>query len=187
MLLFRTVVHQETCIHSMQLNIKKNWCETCRPYPCSWMSQYCIRNNLTIIEPSGRVATDSCNRWCHRHQNCRLCSCPHSHESVIFFVCLAFIVLRYVHFVEYVTKPGNGQCDVNIPSLSPRSSRSKTVANDYRHEYYHGCGLWTLVIIILTSLARLELKSEPNQNHSSFSRAGDGREWTAEWRAAEDL
>ena len=26
-----------------------------------------------------------------------------------------------------------GQCDVNIPSLSPRGSRSKAVANDYRH------------------------------------------------------
>ena len=27
MLLFHTVVHQKTCIHSMQLNKKKNWCE----------------------------------------------------------------------------------------------------------------------------------------------------------------
>ena len=34
-----------------------------------------------------------------------------------------------------------GQCDVNIPSLSPRGSRSKAVASDYRHEYQHGCGL----------------------------------------------
>ena len=34
-----------------------------------------------------------------------------------------------------------GQCDVNIPRLSPRGSRSKAVANDYRHEYQHGCGL----------------------------------------------
>ena len=33
-----------------------------------------------------------------------------------------------------------GQCDVNIPSLSPRGSRSNGVANDYRHEYQHGCG-----------------------------------------------
>ena len=31
-----------------------------------------------------------------------------------------------------------GQCDVNIPNLSPRGSRSKAVANDYRHEYQHG-------------------------------------------------
>ena len=30
------------------------------------------------------------------------------------------------------------QCDVNIPSLSPHGSRSKAVANDYRHEYLHG-------------------------------------------------
>ena len=37
-----------------------------------------------------------------------------------------------------------GQCDVNIPSSSPRGSRSKAVANDYRPEYQHGCGLWTL-------------------------------------------
>ena len=40
-----------------------------------------------------------------------------------------------------------GHCDVNSPSLSPRGSRSKAVANDYRHEYQHGCGLWTLVKI----------------------------------------
>ena len=38
-----------------------------------------------------------------------------------------------------------GQGDVNIPSLSPRRSRLKAIANDYRHEYQHGCGLWTLV------------------------------------------
>ena len=34
-----------------------------------------------------------------------------------------------------------GQCDINIPSLLPRGSRSKAIANDYRHEYQHGCGL----------------------------------------------
>ena len=32
------------------------------------------------------------NGWCHRHQNRRLCSRPHSHESVIFFIFLSFIV-----------------------------------------------------------------------------------------------
>ena len=37
-----------------------------------------------------------------------------------------------------------GQCDINIPSLSPRGRRSKAIANDYRH----GCGLWTLVYLI---------------------------------------
>ena len=42
---------------------------------------------------------------------------------------------------------GGGQCDVNIPSLSPRGSLSKAVANDYRQEYHHGWGLWTLVYI----------------------------------------
>ena len=26
-----------------------------------------------------------------------------------------------------------GQCDINIPNLSPPGSRSKAVANDYRH------------------------------------------------------
>ena len=31
-----------------------------------------------------------------------LCSRPQSHESVIFFVFLAFIVLRYGRFVEYI-------------------------------------------------------------------------------------
>ena len=52
----------------------------------------------------------SCGRVCGnrllnvtRHQNRRLCSRPHSRESVIFFfVFLAFIVLRYGHFVEYM-------------------------------------------------------------------------------------
>ena len=34
-----------------------------------------------------------------------------------------------------------GQCDINIPSLSPRQSCSKVVTNDYRHR----CGLWSLV------------------------------------------
>ena len=38
-----------------------------------------------------------------------------------------------------------GQCDVNIPSLSPHGSRSKAVANDYRYEYQHWCGMFTLV------------------------------------------
>ena len=31
-----------------------------------------------------------------------------------------------------------GQCDVNIPNLLPHGSRSKAVANYYRHEYQHG-------------------------------------------------
>ena len=44
--------------------------------------------------------------------------------------------LRYGHFVEYMNMHAIrsvGQCYVNIPSLSPRRSRSKAVANDYRH------------------------------------------------------
>ena len=49
--------------------------------------------NLTIIEIKNMcVETYSYNGWCHRHQNRRLCSRPHSHELVIFFVFLAFIV-----------------------------------------------------------------------------------------------
>ena len=44
---------------------------------------------------------------------------------------------------------GRGQCDVNIPSLSPRGTRSKAVANDYRHECHHGCGLWTQVYLMM--------------------------------------
>ena len=43
---------------------------------------------------------------------------------------------RYGLFVEYMNMHGmrsGGQCDVNIPSLSPGGSRSKAVANDYRH------------------------------------------------------
>ena len=35
-----------------------------------------------------------------------------------------------------------GQCDINIPSLSTRGSRSNAVANDYRHEYW--ARVWTL-------------------------------------------
>ena len=38
------------------------------------------------------VETDSYNGGCHRHQNRRSCSRPHSHESVIIFVFLAFIL-----------------------------------------------------------------------------------------------
>ena len=49
-----------------------------------------------------RVETDSYNGWCHCHQNRRLCSRSHSHESVIFLVFRAFILLRYGHFVEYI-------------------------------------------------------------------------------------
>ena len=31
-----------------------------------------------------------------------------------------------------------GQCDVNIPSVSPRGGRSKAFDNDYRHEHQQG-------------------------------------------------
>ena len=42
---------------------------------------------------------------------------------------------------------GGGQCDVNIPGISPRRSRSKAVANNYRQEYHYACGHGTLVAI----------------------------------------
>ena len=34
------------------------------------------------------------NGSCHRYENCRLCSRPHSHDSVIFFVFLEFIFFK---------------------------------------------------------------------------------------------
>ena len=42
-----------------------------------------------------------------------------------------------------------GQSDLNIPSLSPRGTRSKSVSNFFRHEYQNGCGRRTLVLIML--------------------------------------
>ena len=104
-----------------------------------------------------------------RHQNRRLCSRPHSHESVIFFrifgihsfyatatllnMSLSPAMNIWVtdaadggcgggmDFAPMYAIRSVGQCDLNIPSLSPRGSSSKAVANDYRHEYQHGCGL----------------------------------------------
>ena len=48
------------------------------------------------------VATDSYNGWCHRRQNRRLCSRPHSCESVIFSYFWHSYFLHYGHFVEYM-------------------------------------------------------------------------------------
>ena len=46
-------------------------------------------------EPCVRVCGNRLlNGWCHRQQNRRLCPRPHSHESVIFFVFLAFILFK---------------------------------------------------------------------------------------------
>ena len=39
---------------------------------------------------------------CHRHQNSRLCSRPHSHESVIFFRIFGIHSVYAGHFVEYM-------------------------------------------------------------------------------------
>ena len=70
--------------------------------------------NLNIIEltmyVAGRVETDSYNGRCHHHQNHRLCSRPHSHESVIFFVFLAYegfynfskVCLQFFSFLNVV-------------------------------------------------------------------------------------
>ena len=103
--------------------------------------------------------------------NRRLCSHLHSYESVIFlnfginsFHATATLLNMSLspartdaadggcggglHFAPMHAIRSVGQCDVNIPSLSPRGSRSKAVANDYRREYKHRCGLRTLVITI---------------------------------------
>ena len=62
------------------------------------ISQHRKSNNLTTIELTMWlavcVATDSYNDWCQRYRNRRLCSRPHSHESMIFSVFLAFIVFK---------------------------------------------------------------------------------------------
>ena len=61
---------------------------------------------------------------------------PHAHESVFFFVFLAFIVvyatatLLNTLYINLQAIRSIGQCDVNIPSLSPPGSLSKAVAND---------------------------------------------------------
>ena len=44
------------------------------------------------------------NGWCHRHQNLRLCSRPHSHESVIFSYFWDSYFLSYGEFVELITR-----------------------------------------------------------------------------------
>ena len=62
--------------------------------------------HLNIIELTMYVAvcveTDSYNGWCQRHQNHRLCSCPHSHELVIFSYFWNSYFLTYGQFVEYM-------------------------------------------------------------------------------------
>ena len=75
---------------------------------------------------------------------------------------------RYGHFVEYVTKPCKDHCDVNVPSISPRGSRSKAVADDYRHEYQRGCGHWTLIILIL-GMCRLQTTCDHSVSFSVAS------------------
>ena len=95
---------------------------------------------------SGCVATDSYNGWSPKSQVMLSSAFSWIGDCFVF---LALIVLRYGHFVEYVTKPCDGQCNVTIISLSPRGSRSKAVANYYRHEYHHKCRLWTLVLTIM--------------------------------------
>ena len=69
-----------------------------------------ISNYNRANDVAGWLATDSYNRWCHRHQNRRLCSRRHYHESMIFFVYLAFILLRYGHFVEYMNMHAMNWC-----------------------------------------------------------------------------
>ena len=68
--------------------------------------------------------------------------------AFIFFMLLPLCwIYMNMHAIRYI-----GQCDVNIPNLSPRASRSKAIANDYRYEYHHGCALWTLVLLMQIAL-----------------------------------
>ena len=52
------------------------------------------------------VATDSSNGWCHRHQNRRLYSRPHSHESYFWHS----YFLAYGHFVEHMNMHAISWC-----------------------------------------------------------------------------
>ena len=93
---------------------------------------------------------------------------------------------RYGHFVEYVTKPCNehvadwcswrwlwGRIRLCTHACNtPRGSCSKAIANDYRHEYQHGCGLWTLVIT----------RSAATRGSLSSNQAGPGSTgWIKAW------
>ena len=65
-------------------------------------------------------------------QNRRLCSRLHSHESVIFFRILAFLVftlrpLCLIHAADGCCGGRIGLC------ISPRGSRSNAIAYDHRH------------------------------------------------------
>ena len=63
-----------------------------------------------VVSSNYNRANDVCacgvrllERLMSTHQNRRLCSRPHSHESVIFsYVCCHSYFLRYGHFVEYM-------------------------------------------------------------------------------------
>ena len=48
--------------------------------------------------------TQLLNGWCHGHENCRLCSRPHSHEWVIFSYFLDSYFFSYGKFGELIMK-----------------------------------------------------------------------------------
>ena len=58
------------------------------------------------------------NGWTYGHENCRVCSCTRSHDSVIFFVFFGLIFLSYGEF-----KMRENKLRVKIPATA-ESSRS---------------------------------------------------------------
>ena len=135
-----------------------------------WPAVVIIVCYLTIVELTLWPCVE--NRllcWCHRHKNRRLSSRPHSHESGIFFpyfcihsfyatatllniwICMNMNIWICMQWTDAADGGGGGRhCDVNSPSLWPRGNRSKAVANDHRQQYHHGCGLWTLVHLMMS-------------------------------------
>ena len=76
------------------------------PHKCIVNTPACICRSLSRVSISNyNPASDVCimyrvsrvldrqllNGCCRRRENCRLCSRPHSHESLIFFVFFGFI------------------------------------------------------------------------------------------------
>ena len=100
---------------------------------CTWNILASWHHHLNIIEVimyagicmyvSRVLDRQLINCWCHGHQNRRLCSCPHSRESVIFFVFLGLILfkLRLVCWIHYETSRAS-------PAGGARERRARSVA-----------------------------------------------------------
>ena len=86
-------------IHCLQCH--QLWCR-CQIRTTSWIVilYYFEKLRTSIIQlamyhVSRVLDRQLLNRWCHRHENCRLCSRPHSHESLIFSYFFGFMKLNF--------------------------------------------------------------------------------------------